>query len=436
MNIFRVFSLRSGQSPPFSRLFPRLLCRDLELRSLFLGAVGLGLLPVELLLAIVFLLLQRHFIAAMLLGVALGQGLLLLAWQRWLLAWQPCVSGVLLTSFFWPVLLSLAMEGIDHSGLVILWSLFAPLMALLLDHPLQARAYLLAFALISIVLTLIDLLDGDEPGAGFHGAGGLTMAQTDQLTAINLVMFAVVLLLMVSFSLRRSRGLGQDLQDFVGSVGHELRSPMATIGLSVQAVQRQSQPLPPRARRHLQLATEQVERCQQLLGCLSSLAMADRGALQAQLQPVHLGHELFKVSALAWQRYSLPCSVLTPRHTASGCTPQALVNPVLLQQILLDLLDNVVKYVGTDSPVKLELSAGASPHTQQIVLEDQGPCLSADVYPLLFERAYRGGNSEGIPGSGLGLYVVRSMLESMGGQIEAEPARGGGSRFVIRLPSA
>jgi two-component system OmpR family sensor kinase len=110
--------------------------------------------------------------------------------------------------------------------------------------------------------------------------------------------------------------------------------------------------------------------------------------------------------------------------------------PTAVGLALTNVLDNAVKF----SPLRGEVQIGVSSDGADalIVVSDQGPGLSDDEVPRLFDRFHRGAaaHDDEVPGFGLGLAISRAVIERQGGTISAESAPGGGARFSIRLPRA
>ncbi len=106
-----------------------------------------------------------------------------------------------------------------------------------------------------------------------------------------------------------------------------------------------------------------------------------------------------------------------------------------LNSILSNLLDNAVKYSPEQSEIKVNLIV-TDDHTAEICVIDHGPGIEPDKQPLIFNRFYRakGGDSQEVYGHGIGLYVAKMLVESLGGKINVESELGKGSCFRITLP--
>jgi two-component system OmpR family sensor kinase len=108
-------------------------------------------------------------------------------------------------------------------------------------------------------------------------------------------------------------------------------------------------------------------------------------------------------------------------------------DPERLRQVLGNLIDNAVKYSPSGRPVHVRLVPVNGAVTLSVT--DEGPGIARDDQRLIFEKFGRAGGSVTKPGTGLGLYIARSIAEAHGGTIEVASAPGRGATFTLRLPS-
>jgi signal transduction histidine kinase len=132
-------------------------------------------------------------------------------------------------------------------------------------------------------------------------------------------------------------------------------------------------------------------------------------------------------------------------HAPDGI--EAFVDRDMLQQVLLNLLDNAVKYGPDNQTVTVELTdqaqagandaiSGADDGRIAISVSDQGPGVPEPDRLRVWERFWRGRSTNGVTGTGIGLAVAKEIVVLHGGEIRVEDAPGGGARFVVRLPRA
>jgi signal transduction histidine kinase len=111
------------------------------------------------------------------------------------------------------------------------------------------------------------------------------------------------------------------------------------------------------------------------------------------------------------------------------------VDPLRLEQVLINLIDNALKYSPSSTPVLVEL-AEASDGSAQIVVSDRGPGIPVSLREVIFTRFYRAAKTETVAGVGLGLFISHEIVALHGGRIDVEDRPGGGARFVVTLPLA
>lgn len=108
------------------------------------------------------------------------------------------------------------------------------------------------------------------------------------------------------------------------------------------------------------------------------------------------------------------------------------LDPVLFEQVLVNLLDNAVKFSPPEAPIEIQ---GWVTGTQATLLvADRGPGVSPGEEEQIFDKLFRGKRTSGTPGAGLGLAICRGIIQAHGGTIRVAARPGGGSQFIIELP--
>ena len=232
--------------------------------------------------------------------------------------------------------------------------------------------------------------------------------------------------------LYRENQLARLRSDFVASVSHELRSPLAQARLFVETLRLGRAP----TEAHREWALANIDReTQRLAGLVENVlafSRAERGALaELELCPADVGEE---VAATAAGFVPLAPKGLAQLDVRTLPGLRALVHPDSLRQVLLNLLDNAVKYGPRGQTVRVETAQ--APDGIRIAVEDEGPGVTADEREAIFEPFRRGRATlnGAIAGSGIGLSVVRELVHAHGGRVWVETAPGGGARFVVLLP--
>jgi signal transduction histidine kinase len=223
-------------------------------------------------------------------------------------------------------------------------------------------------------------------------------------------------------------------RQFVGLVSHELRNPLMIIGGYLRRLQRRGQNLDPEQMRALATTEAETQRITRMLNDLLDLTRSESGQLQMVLAPVAVDEVLTTACDLARSQLSRPLLLTLPEEAAEGPV-RAVAETDRLQQVLLNLIENADKYSPPGRPINLDLTR--EDEGLCISVRDQGIGIAAEDLPRVFDRFHRGRNAvEHERGSGLGLSVVKLLVEAMGGSIDVESKIDVGSCFHIHLPAA
>lgn len=212
---------------------------------------------------------------------------------------------------------------------------------------------------------------------------------------------------------------------FVADTAHELRTPLATILGNVDLLLRYGQD-PQRREPALAAIQREGERTSRLAASLLLLAQADAGQ-KLELKPVELDEVLIEVYEQA-QKLTNGVSVMLKQCEAAP----VLGDPDRLKQIFLNLVDNALKH--TDPPGRVTLSLICNENLAHVTVTDTGCGISVTDLPHIFERFYRGTAHNGQRSTGLGLSIVKWIVEEHHGDITVTSEIGQGTNFTIRLP--
>jgi heavy metal sensor kinase len=222
----------------------------------------------------------------------------------------------------------------------------------------------------------------------------------------------------------------QRQRQFTADASHELRTPLTVIKGQVEVAL--SQPRESEGYREvLRSVNEEVDRLNRMVGSLLTLARADAGRVSIASEQVDLGvlvtGAVEQVRPLAEQK-GLSIGV------EAGLEITLAADEGLLLQLVLNLLDNAIKY----TPAGGSVSAGWRIEVDQAQLwvRDTGPGIAAEHVGRIFDRFYRIDSARGSAGggAGLGLSICRWIAEAHGGSIAAESSLGAGSTITVRLP--
>ena len=220
-------------------------------------------------------------------------------------------------------------------------------------------------------------------------------------------------------------------RQFVSAVSHELRTPLTIVQGYVQRTIRRGDNLTEGQVKGLRTAEEESIRMRRLLDDLLDLSRSDFGHLDIRTVPVALADQLEQVADLARSTLQRPLELMLPEELEQRSI-EVKADPARLRQVLLDLIENADKYSPPERPIRLELHSTGS--GARIAVIDQGIGIPEDEQETVFERFKRGSNAAEKTGSGLGLSVVKLLVEGMGGRIELRSRLGEGSCFTVALP--
>jgi two-component system phosphate regulon sensor histidine kinase PhoR len=218
-------------------------------------------------------------------------------------------------------------------------------------------------------------------------------------------------------------------QEFVANASHELRTPIATITSAVETLQDAAANEPEAAANFLAMIERNAQRLKVLVDDLLSLSLLESGRMEVRLESIEL------VGAVDSTLLSLE-SAATKKQTelVNLVQPDVWVNASLrgLEHVLLNLVDNAIKYCPAGSRVVVE--AKEMDDRVDVFVTDNGPGIPEPHRERIFERFYRvdTGRSRSLGGTGLGLSIVKHWVEAMSGSISLT-SPGEGSRFRVVL---
>ena len=217
-------------------------------------------------------------------------------------------------------------------------------------------------------------------------------------------------------------------RQFVSNISHELRTPLAIVHGYLQSVLRRKQNLTETQKEALETAASEAESTIRLLQDLLELARADSGNLHFKIESCVLNDVVHEVVGMASQ-----CSERKIHIEAENSMIEVKADYNRLKQILLNLIDNAVKYSPENKPIILKLDRQEEEVMIQIC--DQGYGIALQHQSRIFERFYRVDEARNrAGGTGLGLSIVKTLVEKMGGSISVRSKLGEGSIFTVNLP--
>ncbi len=218
--------------------------------------------------------------------------------------------------------------------------------------------------------------------------------------------------------------------DFVSLVSHELRSPMAAVIGAARTLQERWRELTADQRQaFLELIGDETSRLADLIGDVLDTSRIEAGTFSFSFSDVDLAELLRDVVAAA----DLAQDEVRVTAEVNGTLPRVRGDRDRLRQIVQNLVDNAVKYSPAGAEVRV--TAGTDDGHVRVAVSDDGPGIPLDDQKLIFEKFGRATVEGGAkPGTGLGLFIARSIAEAHGGSLDVDSAPARGSVFMLDLP--
>jgi len=276
-----------------------------------------------------------------------------------------------------------------------------------------------------------------------HRAGSLE-AVVAQARLRNLAIVAGVLLLIVATAAalirftRRTQRLAELQMEFVAGVSHELRTPLTVIHTAAYNLQGKMARDPAQVERYGALIQRESGRLNNMVEQILRFATTESGRVIEEREPLSIAGVIDE--ALAANKALIEGSLCELEKRVAPDLPLVMGDRVALRQALENLITNALKY-GLKGGNWIGITAaknGDSPAAVEIRVADRGPGIPRDEQDLVFDPFFRGARAleEQIRGTGLGLSLVKKIVEAHGGKIrlESEPLKG--TVFIVRLPAA
>jgi signal transduction histidine kinase len=265
------------------------------------------------------------------------------------------------------------------------------------------------------------------------GAGLAATSHDTLIYALSTALVLSLLVLSVSLLIRdafRQMEMNRMRGDFVSGISHELKTPLTLIRLYGETLLEGGDFPEPERRSYYQVITRESERLTRLIEKVLDFSRIDRGSKEYHLQEGDLAAAVAGAvevygEYLKRRGFSIETD-LAPR------LPPARFDPEAISQAVLNLLDNAAKYSAESKFVGVRLRAGGGHVIFEV--EDHGIGITASEQEKLFQRFYRAPGGAGKGGYGLGLFLVKHIMDAHGGSIEVESEAGRGSRFRLIFP--
>jgi PAS domain S-box-containing protein len=219
-------------------------------------------------------------------------------------------------------------------------------------------------------------------------------------------------------------------EEFISVAAHELRTPLTTLYARLQLIERRlaRQELDPAVvLRDVTFVRQAADRLKTLIDRLLDISRIRSGQLQLEREATDLAAMTESVMLMMAETSGRKITLRTSPPLNSY---RAAVDGVRIEEVVVNLIDNAVKYSPSDTPIDVELSS--TPDAIQIAVRDRGPGIRADERERIFEPFHR--SSATAPGVGLGLHIAKEIVGLHGGTLTLEAPADGGSRFVVTVP--
>lgn len=226
--------------------------------------------------------------------------------------------------------------------------------------------------------------------------------------------------------------LDQLKSDFVSLVSHELRAPLTTLNGGLELALQQATSIPPETRRVLETMSRESERLTHFVQTILDVSRLEAGQLRLHPGPVAVIPLLKRAAEVILGSSDRPIEW----NLCPGLPP-LWADEIYLEEIVRNLLRNADKYSPTGLPISI--SACTRGNDLYIDVGDYGAGVPAEIQAHIFERFYRGPNTQSAPGWGLGLYFARRITEALDGKLtlrspRQQDSQHPGTEFSICLP--
>jgi signal transduction histidine kinase len=239
-------------------------------------------------------------------------------------------------------------------------------------------------------------------------------------------------LLLVFSNVRREMHLSRLKSDFVANVSHELKTPLALVRLFAETLEMGRVQSAEKAREYYHVINKESQRLTQLINNILDFSRIEAGRKEYRLTPTDVGRVVAGV--LETYRFQIEQQGFELEEKLDTDLPMVDADAEALTQALLNLLNNAIKYSRDDKRIRVEAHRDGG--SVRLSVHDRGIGVAKAEHKKIFEKFYRAEDSlvHETKGSGLGLSLVKHIMDAHGGRVEVDSAPGRGSVFTLVLP--
>jgi len=280
-----------------------------------------------------------------------------------------------------------------------------------------------------------DMLSGERFGAEISHYRGYLLQKTGPQILFSILLFACVGLafLFVYQSLRKQMRLTEIKNDFIRNMTHELKTPISTVSVAIEALQNfDALENPARTREYLAISQLELNRLTLLVDKVLRMSLFEQGDPELKTESIDLRtlvEEVLAAMKLQFEKYRAEVNL-----SISGTDFSLRGDRLHLVSVLYNLLENALKYSPLPPQITVNLAHSDSQVTLQVL--DRGHGIPAEYVGRIFEKFFRvpTGDVHDVKGHGLGLNYVAGVVKLHHGSIEVESKQGGGTAFTVKLP--
>jgi two-component system, OmpR family, phosphate regulon sensor histidine kinase PhoR len=252
------------------------------------------------------------------------------------------------------------------------------------------------------------------------------------LLSVFLIAFTVVSFLVLYRNLLRQRRLAEIKNEFISNITHELKTPIATVSVAIEALRSFNASMDPqKTKEYLDISANELQRLSLLVDKVLKLSMFEKTEVDLKYEPLDMKALVDEVTSsmrLQFEKHHADVRVTTEGDTRLEGDRLHLVS------VIFNLLDNALKYGNGHPEINVNINGGQS--KLSLCIADNGIGVPPEYRDKIFEKFFRvpTGNVHNAKGYGLGLSYVSHVVNKHNGNIRVESVEGTGSRFVITLP--